>query len=396
MRRVQSVSHGPVGGASLTGDAERSSRFPEVSVKRIHVAEPQLLGNELRYVTDCVTSRELTQGRYVADFEQRFAEFCGVRFAVACMNGTVALHLALLALDLQPGDEVLMPTLTYVATANAVRYCGATPVLCDVEPGTWCVSAEQVMRKRSKRTKGILPVHLYGHPADMDALNSLAMHFGWWVLEDAAEAHGATFKGRPVGALGTAATFSFYGNKIITCGEGGMVTTNDARLVERMRLFRGQGMSPSKRYFHPVVGYNYRMTNLQAALGLAQLEHVQEQLQLRRELVHQYRWWFNDMDTGVEVQSVRPIVSHSNWMFTILVPHGRDRDEIMQRLEAQQIETRPAFINMHQLPMYASRDAFPVADDVSRRGINLPTHTGMTHADVQRVCVAVTETLLNP
>lgn len=361
-------------------------------MKRIYVSEPQLTGNERRYVLDCLDTNRLTMGTYVREFENMFARSTGVRYAVSCMNGTVALHLALLALDLQPGDEVLIPTLTYVATANAVAYCGATPVLCDVEPGTWTIRHEELFRKRSKRTKGILPVHLYGHPAEMDMINSAAQHFGWWVLEDAAEATFGIYRGRPVGALGTAATFSFYGNKIITTAEGGMVTTNDQRLHERMLLLRGQGMSTAIRYYHPVIGYNYRMTNLQGALGLAQLENASSQIERRSEVWQQYSQWFAENE--IVSQSVSPSVRHAHWMYTILLPLGVDKGPFMDRLDGMGIETRPAFIPMHAMPMYrASKDQFPIAEDVARRGVNLPTHAGLTDEDVRRVCTSVMEAL---
>jgi perosamine synthetase len=358
-------------------------------MKRIHVAEPQLLGNVRRYVLDCIDGNTISMGVYVTKFEETFARVLHVRHAVACMNGTAALHMALLALGVKPGDEVLVPTLTYVATANAVTYCGATPVLCDVEPGSWTIAPDEIERKRTLRTVGILPVHLYGHPARMFEINRIALSNGWWVLEDAAEALGATYADRQVGTLGRAGMFSFYANKIVTCGEGGMVTTNDNRLADQMRLLRGQGMSTTTRYYHPIVGYNYRMTNLQAAIGLGQLELLQAMQNRRQGLWDFYTRRCDDND--IEYQITKPGVRHGHWMFTILVPKGVNKSEVMQHLDDAGIETRPAFIPMHRMPMYTSSGDYPVADDVALRGINLPTHGGLTPEDVERVCATVVE-----
>src|SRR5205823_1498591 len=200
--------------------------------------------------------------------ERLFADFCGVPHAISCNNGTTALHLALQGLGVKPGDEVIIPTLTYIATANAVRYCGAIPVLVDSEPRTMNIDASRIEERITPHTKGIIPVHLYGHPAEMQPITDIASRHGLFVLEDAAEAHGALYRGVKAGALGAAATFSFFGNKIITTGEGGMITTADEELNRAMRLIRGQGMDPHRRYWFPIIGNNFRMTNIQAALGL--------------------------------------------------------------------------------------------------------------------------------
>ena len=235
----------------------------------IPVSAPTLAGNEKRYVMDCLESNWISaRGKYVEQFEAAFAEFCGVRHGVSCTNGTVALHLALLALGIGPGDEVIVPTLTFVATANAVRYCGATPVFVDCEPETWNIDPGLIESRITPKTKAIIVVHLYGHPVDMDAVMSLADRHGLFVVEDAAEAHGAIYRGRMVGSIGHIATFSFFGNKVISTGEGGMVTTDDAELARIVRLLKEQGMDPKRRYWYPVVGYNYRMTNVTAAIGL--------------------------------------------------------------------------------------------------------------------------------
>ena len=230
----------------------------EISNARIAIAAPTLNGNERRYVLECLETTWISSiGRFITEFERAFARFCGVEHAIAVSNGTTALHLALVALGLKPGDEVIVPTLTYIATANAVTYCGAKPVLVDCDPRTLQHGSGQLLRgKITAHTKGIIPVHLYGHPVDMDPIISVAREHGLFVLEDAAEAHGAEYKGRRVGGLGNCAAFSFFGNKIMTTGEGGMVTTNDSNLAAKLRQYRGQGLDQGRRYWHSVVGYN--------------------------------------------------------------------------------------------------------------------------------------------
>ena len=258
--------------------------------RKIVLAIPDLNGNEEKYISDAVKSSWISStGGYVNRFEQEFAAFTGTHHAAGVCNGTVALHLALLALDVRPGDEVLVPSLTYIATANAVRYVGAEPVFVDVDPETWCLSPSHLEKSITRRTKGIIAVDLYGHPADMDAINHIAAVNGLWVVEDAAEAHSATYKGRPAGGLAKIGTFSFYGNKILTCGEGGALCLNDPSLYLRVKTLRGQGMDPDRRYYFPVTGYNFRLTNLACALLCAQLERKDEILARRREIFRRYQ-----------------------------------------------------------------------------------------------------------
>src|SRR6476661_7133184 len=263
---------------------------PGASAARIPVAAPVLDGREKEYVLECLsTSWISSNGRFIGEFEKAFADFCGVEHAVATNNGTTALHLALVALGLKPGDEVIVPTLTYIASANAIRYCGGIPVFVDNHVPTFNIDPDAIEAKITGRTKGILPVHLYGHPVDLDPILQIAKKNDLFVLEDAAEAVGARYKGRRLGGHGTCATFSFFGNKIITTGEGGMVTTNDSDLAAKLRLYRGQGLDQGRRYWHSVVGYNYRMTNIAAALGLAQLEQIDELMGARARLADWYR-----------------------------------------------------------------------------------------------------------
>ncbi|HEY5866899.1 MAG TPA: DegT/DnrJ/EryC1/StrS family aminotransferase [Candidatus Tectomicrobia bacterium] len=357
----------------------------------IPVAAPVLNGNEKAYVLDCLESTWISSsGKYIEKFEAAFAEFCGVQHALTCSNGTTALHLALLALGIGPGDEVIVPTLTFVATANAVTYCGARPVFADCEPRTWNIDPASLEAKITHRTKGIIVVHLFGHPVDMDAVLAIASRHGLFVVEDAAQAHGAECHGRRVGSMGDIGTFSFFGNKIVSTGEGGMVVTNDQAMADKMRLLKNHGMDPQQRYWHPIVGYNYRMTNVAAAIGLAQLEQVEWQLQRRREVVMWYREYLQDAP-GMTWQCEQEWARHVWWMFTVVVDKGcaQKRDQIMGYLQERGIETRPVVHPVHTLPPYLNSsqgESFPIAEHIARYGINLPTWAGLTREDVRYVC----------
>ena len=356
----------------------------------ISVAFPDLRGREAEYVNDCVESTWISSvGHYITDFEQAFAQVAGTRHVVATNNGTTALHLALTALGVGPGDEVVVPTLTYVATANAVRYCGATPVLADVELDTMNLDPADLERRLTDRTVAVIPVHLYGHPADMTAITQVARRHGIAVVEDAAEAHAATVGGRPVGSLGDVGVFSFFGNKIVTTGEGGAVTTDDDDLAERLRRLRGQGMDPARRYWFPEVGFNYRMTNVAAAIGVAQLERIGELLARRREIAARYSELLGSV-SGLALPGVRPDATRVDWLYTIRVA-GLDteaRNHLIELLAEDGVETRPVFYPMHVMPPYASEppEHFPVAEQLGAEGLSLPTHTLLTDEDVDTVC----------
>lgn len=364
-------------------------------MSKLPVAAPDLGGNEERYVVDAIRSTWISStGRYVDRFEREFAEFTGARAAIPVANGTVAIHLALVALDVRPGDEVIVPSLTYVATANAVRYVNAEPVFVDVDPSTWTIDPAAVEAAITPRTSGVIPVHLYGHPADMDSINAIATRHGLWVVEDAAEAHGARYKDRPVGGLGSIGTFSFYGNKIITSGEGGAVTVNDPELERRLRLYRGQGMDPERRYFFPVVGYNYRLTNVACAILCAQLERYEELAAARRRVFDWYSERLNGIP-GVGLQPSAPWARLASWLYSVTIDptkFGRTRDDVAEHLSAAGIETRPFFLPVHQLPPYASSGGrhqdLPVTDFLARSGLNLPTSTQLTPMDIERVADA--------
>ncbi|HEU5298676.1 MAG TPA: DegT/DnrJ/EryC1/StrS family aminotransferase, partial [bacterium] len=300
------------------------------------------------------------------------------------------------ALGAGPGDEVLVPSLTYIAAANAVRYVGAEPVFVDADPATWCLDPAHLAASVTPRTKGIIAVHLYGHPADMDAINAAASARGLWVVEDAAEAHFARYKGRPVGTLGTIGTFSFYGNKVITSGEGGAITLNDPALEARVRMLRGQGMDPERRYFFPMVGYNYRLTNVACALLCAQLERREQLVARRRRVFNGYRRRLRGIP-GIGFQPVAPWAEPAPWLFCITVDeekYGVSRDALMDHLAKAEIETRPFFIPIHTLPPYseASRrrgDRLPVTERLGAAGMNLPTYGALRGPQIEQVAQAV-------
>lgn len=361
----------------------------------IPISMPDLSAVEKAYVNRALDSTWISSsGAFLEQFEQEFAsEVAHSRHALAVTNGTMALHLALAALDVGPGDEVIVPSLTYIATANAVRYLGATPVFADVEVGSWGIDAHAIEALVTDKTVGVIAVHLYGHPADMDAINGVARRHGFWVVEDAAEAPFATYYGRRTGALADIATFSFYGNKVLTSGEGGAVTTNRDDLADRMRLLRGQGMDPQRRYYFPVVGYNFRMTNVAAAILVGQIERREELLAARQSVYRIYDDAFSGIE-GIGLQPCMPWATISPWLYCVTVdPHRRD--SVSQRLEAQGIETRPFFIPIHSLPPYRDyrNGPMPVTASLAPSGINLPTYSSMTASDARLVAQRLIESL---
>lgn len=362
----------------------------------IPVAAPSLVGNEKKYVLDCLESNWISStGQYVERFESTFAEFFGVQHALSCSNGTVALHLALLALGIGPGDEVIVPTLTYIATANAVFYCGAKPVFVDSEPETWNLNPALLEECITPQTKAIIVVHLYGHPVDMDAVMIVAERHGLLVIEDAAEAHGAEYKGRRVGSIGHIATFSFYGNKIITTGEGGMVVTNDNALAAKVRQLKGQGMDLTRRYWFPIVGYNYRMTNVAAAIGLAQLEKIDWHIAQRRRIAAQYLDELKQV-TEISFQPEKPWAKNVYWMSSIVLDSSIPRDSLMTTLLSEGIETRPFFYPLHTLPPYlkiSKNKSFLVSEHLAAQGMNLPSSASLSQNEITFVCETIIRVL---
>jgi len=340
---------------------------------------------ELQMLQECIQNNQLTYGPMVSRFESIFAEILNVRHAVMCSSGTTALHLALTVAGIKPGDEVLVPDMTFVATANAVKYCGAMPVLVDIDPDNWSLSLEDAARKITPRTKAVIPVHLYGNPVNMTMLMPWAKAHGLCVIEDAAEGLGGVWNGQYLGTYGEMGTFSFYGNKVLTTGEGGAVVCYDDDLARQLRKYRGQGQT-SRRYFHDVVGFNYRMTDLQAAVGLGQIYALTGNLDKRLKVMRTYFKAFE----GSGMQTVQEAAAP--WLFTLVLPDRLNRDWVMRELAYREIETRPAFVPLHRLPMYAESDReFPVSCALGDRGLSLPTFPDLSLEDAQSIATQVLE-----
>jgi perosamine synthetase len=323
-------------------------------------------------------------------FEEGFARFINVRHAATVSNGTVALHLALMALGIGPGDEVIVPTLTYIASVNAIVYTGATPVFVDSLADTWQMDPDDVVKKLTPKTRAVIAVHLYGHPCDLHSLRTICNDRGLFLVEDCAESIGSKYKDRQTGTFGDISTFSFFGNKTITTGEGGMVITNDETLHDRAVHFKGQGLAKHRQYWHDVVGYNYRMTNICAAIGLAQLEQVQTFIDRKIAIANLYRDGLKD--SGILFHEQHADVLHTYWMCSILVQQPADRDPLREHLAAHGIETRPLFYPVHTMPMYSNKyQRHPVAESLGWRGINLPSYPSLTNDDVAFIVEKIVE-----
>ncbi|MBU6430348.1 MAG: DegT/DnrJ/EryC1/StrS family aminotransferase, partial [Cyanobacteria bacterium REEB65] len=348
------------------------------------------------YVTDAVKSGWVSSlGTYLDRFELAFAEFCGTRYAIATSNGTTGLHLALTALGIGIGDEVVIPDLTFIATANAVRYCGATVKIVDIEEPSLGMDPAQFEAAIGPRTRAVIPVHLYGHPADMREINRIAAKHGVAVVEDAAEAHGADLEGRRVGSLGRCGVFSFYGNKILTSGEGGMITTDDEALNQRARYLRDHAMSKAKRYWHDEIGFNYRMTNLQAALGCAQLERMPSLMAKRRDIFAAYQEGLADLP-GIRLNSTAQGATNAYWMvcLELMEAASHERDRLMEGLRAHRVDSRPYFYPLSDMPTNRQDpDLTPIAHQVAARGLCLPTFTNLERADISYICDVVRDQL---
>jgi perosamine synthetase len=368
----------------------------QVVRKSIPVARPTIGPVEKELVTDCLETGWISSvGKYVEQFEAVVADRLGARHALSVSNGTCALHLALMGLDIGPGDEVIVPAVTYIATANAVRYCGATVVLADVDPQTLNLTAETVAAAITPKTRAIVPVHLYGVPCDIARIKDLADARGILLAEDCAEAIGSRFGNRCVGTIGSVGMFSFFGNKTVTTGEGGMLVTDDAELYGRCKLLRGQGMSLERRYWHPIVGYNYRMTNICAAIGIGQMKGLEQKIARRREVLASYRRHFDrrGITRHLTLPQEMPEAFSSVWMINVLLRDdvGAERDAVMQGMAERGIETRPTFYPLYQMPPYADlAGEFPGAER-AMRGITLPTFEGLEEDEIAYVSDALAD-----
>ncbi len=368
-----------------------------MNVQRIPIARPSFLGNEKKYVLDALESGWISSiGPYIDRFEKEFASYHGVRNAIATHNGTIALHLALASAGIGQGDEVIVPDLTFIATSNVVKYCNARPLLVDVDPGNWNISLQSIVEAISPSTKAIIPVHLYGNPARMDEIMKIAREHKLLVIEDCAEAMGARLGGKKTGTFGHVSCFSFFGNKIMTTGEGGMCLTNDDELASKMRILRDHGMNLKKKYWYDQIGFNYRMTNMQAAIGLAQLEQLDSLLASRDAIRSRYKEKLASCESIVfqETGGNR----HVNWLTTVRLK-GLDfesRDAVMNELSLKGIDSRPVFYPIHFMPFYKDPVYSPGANKnsiaVAREGISLPTYVGLETENIDYIAACLIQT----
>lgn len=361
------------------------------SRENLPVAKPYFDAEEIALLSECIVSGWISSGgKFVIEFEEMVADQCNRKHAISCSSGTSALHLALLGIGVSQGDEVIVPTLSFIASANAVTYTGAKPVFVDSDLSTWNLNPMEVKKLITSKTKAIMPVHLYGHPADMDAINEIAQEFGLFVVEDAAEAQGAFYKDRPVGSLGSVATFSFFGNKIITTGEGGMIVTDDDEIANKCKVLRDHGMSSKNRYWHPELGFNYRMTNLQAAIGVAQMRKFDWIIEKKKKIADKYIIELSDIK-GIELPPNESWGTNIYWLFTILIDEeefGASASELSDKLKSNKIETRPIFYPIHTQPIYSSdhKNNFPCSERIHKRGLSLPSSPDLSNQDIIRTC----------
>lgn len=346
------------------------------------VAIPNLNGNEFKYLTDAFMSSWISSsGEYINRFEQNFSDYSDCKYGVAVSNGTAALHLALTTLGIDADDEVIIPDLTFAATINTVLHANAIPVIVDVEENSWCIDPKEIEKAITPNTKAIIPVHIYGQVCDMDAIMKIAKKYNLYVIEDCAEAHGAMYSGKKVGCFGDIGCFSFFGNKVITTGEGGMCTTNNPILDEKMRVLRDHGMSKTKRYWHDVVGFNYRMTNLQAAIGLAQLERIDDIHQKRRNYENNYREIFNNKHFTFQENIINR--DRITWLVSVLLDEGLNKEEFLVTLKNNGLDARPFFYPLSDMEIYkpyCNVDT-PVTKRLSKCGFNLPTYESLKSLD---------------
>ena len=376
---------------------------------KIPVNEPLLGEEELANVTETLRTGWISSsGRFIEAFESAWAEYCGMDYAVAVSNGTVALQAAVACLDLEPGDEIILPTFTIISCAQAVVYNGGVPVLVDSEPRTWCMDVAQIEAKITPRTRAIMPVHVYGHPVDMDPIVDLAQRHHLVVIEDAAEAHGALYCSRRgtsdetwrrCGGLGDIGTFSFYANKLVTTGEGGMLLTHDPRTAEKARSIRNLCFQPDRRFYHTQLGNNFRLTNIQAAIGLAQVGRIEQTIERKRRMGQAYTEQLGEIP-GLQLPVEEDWARQVYWMYGLVLDEstGIDAAEMARRLAARNVDSRPFFLGMHEQPAFHTRGLFlgeryPVAERIARQGLYLPSGVALTQTQIDQVCQAVREAL---
>jgi perosamine synthetase len=351
-----------------------------VEIKHIPICQPSLEGNEIQYVNEALYDNQIgSQGVFIEKFERAFSDYIGVKHSITATSGTTALHLALLALGIRRGDEVICPAYTMIAPLLAVKYIGAKPVLVDADE-TWCIDPKQIEKKITKKTKAIIAVHIYGHPCDMEFIRSICEKYNLACIEDAAEAHGSLYKGFKCGSISDVSCFSFYANKVITTGEGGMVCTNDDDVAKHLRSLKNLCFGKTNRYTHDEIGYNYRMTNIQAAIGLAQLERIDHYVYQRRHVADYY-----NRHLQLPHQPEMNWAVSCNWYYGILVPNKLQLEE---KLSQAGIDTRHFFTGMHRQPCLRKRGKYPMTDKLTREGLLLPTGN-LTDGDLSHICQTI-------
>ncbi|HQF43453.1 MAG TPA: DegT/DnrJ/EryC1/StrS family aminotransferase [Ignavibacteriaceae bacterium] len=357
------------------------------------VYQPSLGEKEKENVLECLNSTWISsKGKFITQFENSFSKYIDVKYSAAVCNGTVAIHVALLALGIGEGDEVIVPSFTYIASVNAIKYTGAKPVFVDSDLTTWQIDPNKIEEKITSKTKAIMVVHLYGQPCEMDSIKQIADRHNLFIVEDCAEAFGSLYKGKHVGTIGDISTFSFFGNKTITTGEGGMVVTNDQSLIEKVIHLKGQGLAKNREYYHDIIGYNYRMTNICAAIGSAQLERADELIEKKIQIAK----WYESKLKGLPVVFHSEVgeVRHSFWMISILLKDSLEREKVREHLRLNGIETRPTFHPVHLMPMYFVEGlSLAIAEDLGSRGINLPSYPDLNENDVDYVFNMIKESL---
>lgn len=365
-------------------------------LRRISIASPLLEGNELTYITECIKTNWISsQGKYVRQFEALFHDYHENYKALAVSNGTVALHLALAALGVGKGDEVIVPNMTFAASINAILYTGATPVLVEIEAETLNIDVRKLEALITPKTRAIMPVHLYGQACDMNEIMRIANEHNLLVVEDCAEALGSTYEGRPLGVFGDAATFSFYGNKTITTGEGGMVLFRDPAVAEKGAVLRDHGMSKERRYWHDYVGFNYRLTNLQAAIGVAQFERLDTFVSAKKALAKKYNATLSK-HSFFQIPVEKENTTNSYWLYTFLVKESApfNRQELMDFLNEKGVETRPIFFPLNIMPPYVDygeKDAFELSKRISEAGMSLPSAVNLSALEIDYICDCISE-----
>lgn len=365
----------------------------------IPVNEPDLSGNERKYLNECIDTGWISsEGPFIREFETRFAARVGRKHGIAVCNGSAALDAAVAALDIGPGDEVILPTFTIISCAAAVSRLGATPVVVDCDPLTWNMDVAAIEDRITPKTRAIMPVHIYGLPVDMDPLMEIAARRGLKVIEDAAEMIGQTYRDKPCGSFGDISTFSFYPNKHVTTGEGGMILTDDDALAERCRGLRNLAMKAPRRFVHDEIGWNFRMTNMQAAVGLAQLERLDEFVSRKRHIFERYTELLSDVPSLQLPVGCTEYSRNINWVYGVVIADdvAFDADEAMKRLAARNVGTRPFFWPMHEQPVYLRAGLFdgerhPHAERIARRGFYLPSGLTLKDEQIERVSAAVHE-----